>query len=615
MKRVALILFFFVFLSILYPSHSDAALKLFVGGEEVQLKHPLVMINGNFMIPVDVFGAYFGAEVKIDASSENIELVFVGQSTADQTILMQLGIESALVDGKQYKLDVAPQLLEGEIVVPVRFIANRLGLSLVFDQEIMGLRLEPPGESTAGQRSFTSSLIRKQPIDTTAPEQVQPGEEKPSEVQPTEPIVLHHPDEEQDLQEIIFMGGPRSRVFLNLQSYTGYQTYLLQEPDRLVIDLFGVGGDPLPSVETSEHPVVRSIRSSRFDEQTMRIVFDLSGSTGYRVNPWSEGGLEVEFNFQLTSIELEEYDDQLQMRFRASAAPIIETVYLEDPLRLVLDLQDTTLMMPSFDKPINQGRIARFRASQHTPSVARVVLQVTEPLSPLPVEQLGGGEFALPLFLGTVREANDYLARLQGGSSHLLVEEEVLPSGDLSGLTIVVDPGHGGSDPGAIGYQGTFEKDVNLAIGLYLGEFLSQAGARVVYTRESDIYVSIFERPAIANQADADMYISVHANAHMNRGTARGTETLYRGKDPASELLARTVQDEVVKAITLANRRIWGREDLAVFNQTKMPAIMVEVGFLDHADEEILLRAPGFQKVAAQGIYNGILRFYLENRR
>ena len=68
----------------------------------------------------------------------------------------------------------------------------------------------------------------------------------------------------------------------------------------------------------------------------------------------------------------------------------------------------------------------------------------------------------------------------------------------MSGLTIAVDPGHGGSDPGAIGYQGTFEKDVNLAIGLYLGELLHEAGAKVIFTRDSDIYVSIFERPEIA---------------------------------------------------------------------------------------------------------------------
>lgn len=607
MKRVALILFFLFFVSLLCSSHSEASLGLFVGTDEVELKHPLVMINGNFMIPADVFAKYLGAEV--NTTLEEIELVF-----ADQTILMQLGEESAQVDGVMYKLDVAPQLVEEEIVVPIRFIANRLGLSLVFDQDSMALRLESSREIPSRERSFAAGLIRGSEGNEGSNDPMS-GEPELSDEIVNEPIVLHHPGEEQDLSDIIFMGGPRSRVFLDLHSYTGYQTHLLTEPDRLVIDLYGVGGEPLPTVEISDHPVVRSIRSSRFDEQTMRIVCDLHGSTGYRVNPWPQGGLEIEFNFQLTSIELEQSDGEFQLRLDVSAAPVIEVVYLEDPLRLVLDVQETTLMIPSFDRPINQGRIARLRVSQHTPSVTRIVLQVTEPMAPLPLEQLGEGGFALPLFSGTASEAHAYLARLQGASTPPLFSDIPIQDGELSGLTVVVDPGHGGSDPGAIGYHGSFEKDINLAISLYLGEFLSQAGAKVVYTRDSDAYVSIFERPEIAAQAKADLFISVHTNAHIQRGTARGTETLYRANDPASELLARTVQDEVVQSITLANRRIWGRSDLAVFNNTKMPAIMVEVGFLDHPDEEVLLRAPGFQEAAAQGIFNGIRRFYLENKQ
>lgn len=600
MKRVALILFFIFLITMICPSQSNAALRLFVGPDEVELKHSLVMINGNFMIPVSVFADHLGAEVNI--AEPDIELVF-----SDQTILMQLENESAQVEGKSYKLEVAPQLMDGEIVVPIRFIANRLGLSLVFDQDIMGLRLEPPRESRLMERSFTSSLIRE-------PLSLRTAEPEPDESDQTEPIVIHHPEEEQDLKDIIFMGGPRSRVFLDLNSYTGYQAYLLTEPDRLVIDLYGVGGDALPAVEVKGDPVVSSIRSSRFDEQTMRIVCDLKGSNGYRVNPWPEGGLEIEFNFQLTSIELREDGAEFCLYFQASAAPVVEAVYLENPLRLVLDLQETTLMISSFDRPVNQGRVERFRVSQHTPAVTRVVLQVTEPVAPLLLEQIGEGEFILPLFLGTASEAHAYLAGLQGQADTDLAEDTVV-DGELAGLTVVVDPGHGGSDPGTIGHQGTFEKDVNLAIGMYLGELLEQAGARVVYTRDSDVYVSIFERPAIATEAKADMFVSIHANSHIKRGTARGTETLYRANDPASELLARAVQEELVQAITLVNRRIWGRDDLAVFNQTRMPAIMVEVGFLDHPDEEILLLAPGFQRVAAQGIYNGIRRFYLEFRQ
>ncbi|NMB00680.1 MAG: AMIN domain-containing protein [Firmicutes bacterium] len=591
MKRAVLILLFLISLMFLCPNYSEASLKLFVGNEEVGLKNPLVMINGTYMIPLWVFEEHLDAEINVKNDEIQITL-------GDQTILMQLDVESAQVNGQSIKLEVAPQLIQGEIVVPLRFMADQRNLQLSFVQEINGFRL------TEQAPRFRGGIISGLGLDALFEPEESPGT----------PMVIYEPQEIQDLKEIIFMGGPRASVFLDLQSYTGYQTHLLQEPARLVIDLYGVSGDALPVVEV-DHPVLSAIRSSRFDDQIMRIVCDLKAPTGYRVNAWPDGGLEVEFNYQLSSLWVEEENDRLQIRFLSSAAPQIESTYLENPLRLVLDFQDTTLMTRSFDVPVDVERIVRLRVGQHLPAITRVVLELEAAVAPLPLEERDDGSYVLPLFAGTAREAQVYLASLNESPEPTLAELLPIREGVLSGLTVVVDPGHGGSDPGAIGYQGTFEKDVNLAIGLYLGEFLHEAGAKVVYTRDKDEYVSIFRRPEIAREARADLFISIHSNSHIERGRARGTETLYRAKDPVSERLARIVQDEVVKAITLVDRRIWGRDDLAVFNGSDIPAIMVEVGFLDHPDEEVLLRAPGFQKVAAQGIYNGIERFYLEIKK
>src|SRR5699024_9496822 len=147
-------------------------------------------------------------------------------------------------------------------------------------------------------------------------------------------IVIHEPEIDRALREIVFMGGSRSRVFLDLKSYTGYQTNLLTNPDRLVIDLLGVPGDSLPPVEVTD-PLVTRIRSSRFNDQTMRIVFDLKASTGYRVSPWPDGGLEVEFNHLLTSLGVDEQEGIPYLFFHSSDAPLFETVYLENPSRLV----------------------------------------------------------------------------------------------------------------------------------------------------------------------------------------------------------------------------------------------------------------------------------------
>lgn len=602
MKRAGLIAFFLISFLLLCPSLSQASLKLFVEDQEVQLKHDLVMINGNYMIPLWVFSEYLGAEIQVNGSQ--LELRF-----EDQTIQMQIGAEFALVDGIEFRLEVAPQLLGGEVLVPLRFMADQRHLSLTFVQDLNGFRLSRKTPRFTGLSSlFVSDGLVPQPL-------VEAHSEEPPQDEPSKAIVVYEPSAEQGLKEIVFLGGPRAGVFLDVESYTGYQTYLLEQPARLVIDLFGVSGDPPPTV-TVDSPVLSSIRASRFDDQTLRVVCDLKSPTGYRVLPNPAGGINVEFNYQLSGVELKEEDGDLKLSFQISAAPDVQVTYLENPLRLVLDFQDTTLMSRSFDVPVDLDPAIRLRVGQHSSTVTRVVLELKEPLAPLPLEEGETGGFILPLYRGTAADAAVFL-RTQEARASQPQGAELLPvhDGVLSGLVIVVDPGHGGSDPGTIGYQGTFEKDVNLAISLYLGELLREAGAKVVFTRDNDEYVSIFRRPEIAREVQADLFVSIHANSNIERGKARGTETLYRAGDPVSERFARLVQDELVKAITLIDRRIWGRNDLAVFNGSDMPAVLVEVGFLDHPDEEVLLRAPGFQQVAAQGIFNGIVRFYLENKR
>lgn len=608
MKRAALIAFFLLAILLFCPNLSEASLKLFVEDEEVQLENDLVMINGNYTIPVWVFAEHLDAEVQIAGAQVTIRFV-------DQVIEMELGKETALVDGVEFKLEVAPQELRGEIIVPLRFMADQRHLSLTYVQELNGFRLARKAPRFSGLSSLLlGEGARALPSAAEAEQQEEASEpEEPAEPETT--VVIYEPSSERGLKEIVFRGGPRASVFLDLQAYTGYQTYLLEQPARLVIDLYGVSGDPPPALEV-DSPVLSAIRASRFDDQTLRVVCDLKAPTGYQVLPAPEGGLTIEFNFLLTALELQEKDGELLLSFAMSAAPEVQATYLQNPLRLVLDFQDTTLMVRSFDVPVSVGPIVRFRAGQHSPQVTRVVLELTEPLASLPVQEQTAGAFALPLFRGTAADAAAYL-RGQNAQVSEVQGSELLPvqDGVLSGLVIAVDPGHGGSDPGTIGYRGTFEKDVNLGISLYLGELLRQAGAKVVYTRDSDVYVSIFRRPEIAVEANADLFVSVHANSHIERGRARGTETLYRAGDPVSERFARLVQEELVKAITLIDRRIWGRNDLAVFNGCDIPAVLVEVGFLDHPDEEVLLRAPGFQEVAAQGIFNGIVRFYLENMR
>lgn len=200
-----------------------------------------------------------------------------------------------------------------------------------------------------------------------------------------------------------------------------------------------------------------------------------------------------------------------------------------------------------------------------------------------------------------------------------IVQGDVQPAYLLAGYTVVVDPGHGGPDTGAIGATGTYEKNNTLAVGLNLAGLLRSAGAQVILTRSTDVtpatgtYSELSDlqaRTKIANDQKADLYISLHNDSFSNPD-AGGTTTYYSSSSPVavqSKALATSIQSELVKTISLTNR---GIKDAAfyVIKNTKMPAALVEIGFISNPTEEQLLGSSDFQRKAALGIYRGILKF------
>ncbi|MDA8221055.1 MULTISPECIES: N-acetylmuramoyl-L-alanine amidase [Desulfosporosinus] len=200
-----------------------------------------------------------------------------------------------------------------------------------------------------------------------------------------------------------------------------------------------------------------------------------------------------------------------------------------------------------------------------------------------------------------------------------MLEGTEQPSYLLAGLTIVVDPGHGGPDPGASGASGTYEKNNTLPVGLNLAALLRSAGAHVVLTRSTDVSpaegayserADLEARTKIANDLNADLFVSLHNDSFSNPA-ASGTTTYYSSLNPVADQslsLAQNIQGELIKSIGLTNRGVKNSPFYVVKN-TKMPAVLIELGFLSNPTEENLLSSPEFQKTAAQGIYRGILSF------
>ncbi len=220
--------------------------------------------------------------------------------------------------------------------------------------------------------------------------------------------------------------------------------------------------------------------------------------------------------------------------------------------------------------------------------------------------------------------------------------------------TIVIDPGHGGKDPGAIGLRRTAEKDITLNIALRLKELLrKQPDVRVLMTRDRDMYLELEERARFANSHGADLFVSIHVNSHPSR-LVKGLEVYHFGeaKDQrALEVAAREngtpisstgVGWQFLVADLLTTKKIEASLELAwnakeamvtkmngpydvtdhgvktapfyVLRFTSMPSILAEVAFISNPDEEVLLRKPTFLNEVAQSLYQGILSFLANNK-
>ena len=196
------------------------------------------------------------------------------------------------------------------------------------------------------------------------------------------------------------------------------------------------------------------------------------------------------------------------------------------------------------------------------------------------------------------------------------------PAGPLAGLTILVDPGHGGYDGGARARDsGVWEKEINLSVALALEKALTQRGAEVIMTRREDVDLTSEPRPAkltkkrqdmqarvdAAVQGGADMVISVHMNEYRSRSES-GPQVFYRAGNEGGRLLAGCIQEALIAELRPARERVAMAGDYFIL-QLDVPSVLVECGFISNAAEERLLLDSNYQARLAEAIAEGVTEF------
>ncbi len=152
--------------------------------------------------------------------------------------------------------------------------------------------------------------------------------------------------------------------------------------------------------------------------------------------------------------------------------------------------------------------------------------------------------------------------------------------------TIIIDPGHGGFDPGAV-YENRKEKDDNLRLALAVGQELQNAGYQIIYTRTDDRYDSPYDKAQIANSAGGDLFLSFHRNFAETPDLYQGVQALVYDKNPLALRVAKNV-NENLEEIGFKNLGIESRKELVVLRRTSMPAVLLEVGFINSKEDNRL---------------------------
>lgn len=332
---------------------------------------------------------------------------------------------------------------------------------------------------------------------------------------------------------------------------------------------------------------------------------------------------------------------------------------LDDPYRLVLDFQEvdwTGLQAEDFDR---SELIERTRFGGYVPGWSRMVLTLTEPMQlRTAAMDIDPETSAAKLKLALAPIDAETFAATAGAPYDprldLPMPAELKPRAprdDDAPLVVMIDPGHGGLDPGAEAEGGIAEKDLMLAFAYDLGERLVRSGAfEVLLTREGDYFVSLERRIAMAHQQGADVFISLHADA-VTEGMAHGTVVytlsesasdvasaklaerhdradLLSGSDlsaaddvvtdvmldlarqethPRSTALARSVIEALMEAGGPVNRRPLRSAGFSVLKSADIPSILIELGFMSSPRDLELLTDPDWQAKTAQSILNGLL--------
>lgn len=368
----------------------------------------------------------------------------------------------------------------------------------------------------------------------------------------------------------------------------------------------------------------------------------------------------------ITSMRIGQGIGNVRIVFDADKNFDYKAFLLNNPRRLVIDTFDVNVS-PKIEK-INEKNnlVSKTRLGSVGTNGTRIVFDLQKPAVikkafMLPPQSTFGWRFVVDVAIASEREfasklGNDYAFSNDGNSAKVVASKAkpnpVKSKRNDSKKVIVLDPGHGGHDPGAIGYSGVYEKNITLAMGKEMKKILEKEGYKVYLTRSTDIFIPLRERVKIARRHNADLFLSIHADSTVNRN-AKGL-SVYTLSENASDKEAAALADRENKAdviaglnlvehskevsdilINLAQRESMNRSSefasfmvqemrksvklvdnthrfagFAVLKAPDVPSVLLEMGYLSNRTEERLLKQESYRKKLAVSTSKAVNKYF-----
>ena len=688
-------LMFFCFSAVFAKSTYANEIQLIVDGIPLHnLSANPVILNDFTMVGArDVFEE-LGASVTWNPTMQLVYIVY-----REDHILLQIGSTIAHLNNSPIVIDVAPAIIEGRTMIPVRFAAENLGFTVGWDAQsrTISINSPTPAQTPPVIGGFPEIPSQGSTIDSGQGNASVAGKEDqgfediiPARDVSPEPLV-NMPFPETSITAVNMINDIRQAIDIIASSEISAVSTSLLPDNRLVIDfhdaLMNVAVTELTPSVVSTYSEIRIAQFEVTPANITRVVVDLGSGVQYSIS-LSDDRRTLSVDFERNRIENISYRREGSADYitiTGLRAPATQISHLSNPQRLVIDMPFSEISLSEI--PLNSPLIRAIRPGQFNENTARVVLdlldrvsfsvsssgnittiRVTEPtfrniwydnetrvirLAKSPFAPINAGSvvmndlylhrqysFTLPGDFSSVYgfgryEINDPNMRFIdietiNGITHITANTRPITAAqitednnyiyialknprDVYSQIVVIDPGHGGAQPGTTAGP-IHEKYLVLDVALKLYALFENSDIRAYATRLSDVSVSLPARAALANEV-GDIFVSIHMNSVYPNRTPNGTETFYHLRESntyngfTSAQMAEIFQRHVLSQLGTNDRGVKrGAFDVLVF--TRIPAILHEIGFLSNPEEAQRLQDPAFQQLAAEALFAATLEAF-----